>query len=190
MAAMKKLLEARTASKNRKPTYKRVQSHQFPKLKDVKWRKPKGMGNKVRRNRRGKPSMPQVGFGSPRAVRAMNKYGFKEVVVSNIKDLEAIDSKTQAAVLSKTLGSRKKLDLLAKAKTLKIKIANVKDIDSKIKSLTKEKKVAKKTETKTEAKTEVKEVVKEEAKVTDKKETKATDKKETKPKTAKTEVRK
>ena len=156
MTDMKKLLDARKASKSRKPTYKRVQSHQFAKLQDVKWRKPKGMGNKVRRGRRGKPSMPEVGFGSPRLVKGLNKHGLKEVIVSNIKDLESIDAKTQAAVLSKTLGGRKKLDLLAKAKSLSISIANVKDVDSKIKSLTKEKKVVKKAPAKTEAKAEVK----------------------------------
>ena len=66
----KKLLQVRAQVKSRKPTYVRVQSNQFAKLKNkgASWRKPKGMGNKVRRGRRGQASMPQVGYGSPKSV--------------------------------------------------------------------------------------------------------------------------
>ena len=160
--AVKELLKTRTQIKKRKPTYKRVQSHQFAKLKDTKWRRPKGMGNKVRRNRRGKPSMPEVGFGSPKEVRGLNKDGFKEIIISSFSDLEKLDSKTQIGVIGKTVGAKKRLDILNKAKELKVEIGNVSNIDSKIKDLTKEKKTktkkveAKKSESKDDMKAETK----------------------------------
>ena len=141
--ASDKLLKVRSIIKKRKPTYKRVQSHQFPKLNDGKWRKPKGMGNKVRRGRRGKPSMPEVGFGSPKSVRGLNKKGLIEVIINNSSELSNIDSKTQIAIIGSTVGSRKRLEILNEAKKLKLEIGNVKDIEKSIKALTKEKKVKK-----------------------------------------------
>ena len=140
MATNENSLKVRAQVKKRKPTYKRVQSHQFAKLSETKWRKPKGLGNKVRRQRRGKPSLPQVGFGSPKDVKFLNKDGFQEVIISNVSTLKTIDVKTQIAVISSTVGAKKKLEILAEAKKSNIKIANVKNIESAIKSLTKDKK--------------------------------------------------
>ena len=137
-------LKIRAEVKKRKPTYKRVQSHQFAKLSEVKWRKPKGMGNKVRGQRRGKPSMPQVGFGSPKEVRGFNKAGFKEVVVNNVADLSKVDTKIEIAVISSTVGVKKRLEILTQAKAKKISLANIKDIDIAIKANTKVKKENKK----------------------------------------------
>lgn len=161
-----KLLNVRKQIKSRKPTYKRVQAHQFAKLRnDEKWRFPKGMGNKVRRNRRGKPSIPTVGFGSPKVVRGLNRAGFAEVVVFNVADVAKVNPKEDAIVIAKSVGGKKTIAILEEAKKLKLNVSNVKDLDVKIKALTKEKKekvikkvskadkkkvVEKKTETKTE----------------------------------------
>lgn len=143
---VEKLLKVRAAIKKRKPTYKRVQAHQFAKLSETKWRKPKGMGNKVRRGRRGKPSMPQVGFGSPKATKFLNKAGLREVLVSNVSDLSNVNAKSDAVVIAGTVGGRKKLDILTEASKLKLNVANVKDVEASIKTLTKTP-VAKKKET-------------------------------------------
>ncbi|NCC70429.1 hypothetical protein EOM09_02510 [bacterium] len=160
-----KLLAARNAIKRRKPTFKRVQSHQFAKFREVKWRRPKGKGNKIRRLRRGKPIRPEVGFKSPKSIRGFSKSGFKEVIVCNLNDLSKINSKEEIAILSSKLGGRKKLEFLKYSKENNIQIANFKDIDLAIKSLTKEKKekVVKKSKIsdkkeKTSDKKEVKEV--------------------------------
>lgn len=151
MANEKKLLAVRKQIKSRKPTFKRSQVNQFAKLKNTNaWRKPKGMGNKLRRGRRGQPMSPTCGFGSPVAIRGFNKAGFKEVIVNNVAELVNIDTKLEVAVISATVGGKKKLAILEKAKADKISISNVKDIDVQIKALTKTKKVTetKKVETK------------------------------------------
>lgn len=147
-SSVKSKLEVRKAVKARKPTYKRVQSHQFAKLSETKWRRPKGMGNKDRRNRKGHIGMLKIGYGSPKEVRGANRDGMFEVIVNSVKDLDLVDAKTQVGVLSQRLGNRKKIEVLNAAKEKKVTISNVKDVDSKIKELTKEKKVEKKTETK------------------------------------------
>ena len=102
-------LETRKATKKRKPTYKRIQSNQYAKFRDIKWRRPKGKGNKDRRNRKGHIGMIQVGYGSPKEVKGMNKDGFQEVIVNNVADLKTITSKKQIAVMARTVGAKKRL---------------------------------------------------------------------------------
>ena len=155
------LLKARAASKARKPTYRRVQAHQFAKLNhETKWRKPKGMGNKVRRGRRGKPSMPEVGFKSPFSVSGLDHNGLRPVVVNNVADLAKVDSKTVVVVIGATVGGRKRIDVLNAAVTAKLKVSGHNDIAKSVKKLTKvstktasapvKKAVAKKSEKKSE----------------------------------------
>lgn len=154
--AIEKSLEARKNVKKRKPTFKRVQGHQFAKLSEVKWRRPKGKGNKVRRERRGKPSRPTVGLKSPKVVLGFNKAGFKEVIVNTVSDLEKVSEKHEIAVIGGKVGGRKRLEILNKAKEMKVAFANIKDVDKAISELTKEKKEEKpkKTEAKKEEKKE------------------------------------
>jgi large subunit ribosomal protein L32e len=154
----KELLETRTLVKKRKPTYKRTQHNQFAKFKnDVKWRRPKGMGNKDRRNRKGHIGTLRVGYGSPSALRGANKQGLFEVMINRVEDLELVDSKTQIGVISATVGGRKKVDIMKAAQAKKMNLANVKDIATSLKSLEKSPKTttkaaapAKKVETKKE----------------------------------------
>lgn len=159
----KRLLDVRADVKKRKPKFKRQQSNQFAKFKnDDSWRKPKGYQSKIRLKRKGHQRMPCVGFKSPRLVRGLNKDGFKEVLVYNVFDLKKVDVKTQIPVIARTVGARKRIDILNQAKKLKLSFANVFDIDLMIKNLTLEKKVVKSK--------------KEEAKVSDKKDVKANSK--------------
>ncbi len=164
-----KLLAVRKQIKSRKPSFRRSQVNQFAKLRNNDaWRKPKGMGNKIRRNRRGQPSMPTVGYGSPSEVRGLGPLGLKEVIVSNLNDLKNINVKEEIIVISRRVGSKKKLELLKEIKSKKLSVANVKNIDDAIKALTKEKTQVKKSEPK-KAGTEKKVESKKESK-TDKKE--------------------
>lgn len=173
---MADLIAIRKQIKKRKPTFKRSQTNQFAKFKKDGYRKPKGMGNKMRRQRRGHIKLPTVGYGSPKELRGANKQGLIEVLVSSLKDLESIDTKTHIAVISSTVGGKKRLALLNEAKKKGLQVAYINDIDAAIKKYTKEKKAPKK---KSAAKTE-------EAK----EETKADDKKvEDKPAAKKTEAK-
>ncbi len=159
----KKLIEERAAVKKRKPTYKRVQSNQYAKFREVKWRKPKGMGNKDRRNRKGHVGMLKIGYGSPVKVRGLDKNGFREVLVKNVADLSKVDVKTDIVVISAVVGGKKRIDILTEAKAKKMNVSKVKDFDAAIKALTKTKSEvrskstpAKKVESKKDEKVEVK----------------------------------
>lgn len=133
------LLTVRGSVKKRKPKYVRAQGNQFAKFREEKWRRPKGKGNKNRRGRRGHIGLLKVGYGSPADVRACDRNGLKEVLVSCVKDLDLV-LEGCVAVISRTVGGRKKLQILEEAKKRKVSVANFRDVDAKIKSLRKEKK--------------------------------------------------
>jgi large subunit ribosomal protein L32e len=150
MKMVEELLKFRKQVKSRKPKFKRQQTNQFAKLRNSdKWRKPRGRQAKMRLRKKGHRKMPTVGFGSPNSVRGLNSAGFREVIVYSLGDLKNIDQKNEAVVIGKTVGSRKKIVLLEESKKLKLIVANVLDIDKKIKDLTKESKTKKTTEKKT-----------------------------------------
>jgi large subunit ribosomal protein L32e len=79
----------------------------------------------MRRNFKYRPSKVRVGFGGPREIRGLHSSGFKEILVFNIKDLEGVDPKTQAARIGASVGTKKRLDIEKKAEELDIRILNM-----------------------------------------------------------------
>lgn len=87
-----------------------------------KWRRARGKSNKMRLGRAGHPSVPKVGFGTPRK-EAHKVQGLIPKLVHNIKELESL-GKNNAAIIAR-VGARKKLELIKKADELKIKVTNL-----------------------------------------------------------------
>lgn len=88
------------------------------------YRKPKGKTSKRRRYEARKPAMPSIGYRTPRNLRGLHPSGYQDVLVRNIAELEDLDPSTQAGRISSTVGTRKKITMLEKARELKIKILN------------------------------------------------------------------
>lgn len=107
----------------KKPTFKRQEWFRYKKL-GVKWRKPRGKTSKTRRYEKGKPAMPSVGYGSPKAGRGLHPSGYEDILIRNIIELENLNPATQAGRISATIGKRKKEIMLDRAKELGIKILN------------------------------------------------------------------
>lgn len=107
----------------KKPNFKRQEWFRYKKLGE-KWRKARGKTSKTRRYEKGKPAMPSIGYGSPKATRGLHPSGYQDILVSNIKELENLNPVTQAGRISATVGKRKKEVMLGKAKELGIKILN------------------------------------------------------------------
>lgn len=103
--------------------FKRQEYARYKKL-GIKWRKPRGRTSKMRRYEAGKPDMPAIGYRTPRATRDLHPSGFKDVLVHNMKELEAIDPAVEAARISASIGKRKKDLMLEKASELGIKVLN------------------------------------------------------------------
>ena len=109
--------------KKKKPAFIRQEYYKLPRLKLV-WRKPRGIDSKQHQGKKGKPSRPDVGYGTPEEVRGMHGAGYFPVIVCNAKDLEKIDSKTQAAVIASAVGRKKRNDIILAANKLKVIILN------------------------------------------------------------------
>jgi len=121
---IEKLLEIRKELKERKPEFIRQDTHKRKKL-TVKWRKPKGIHSKIRHHFKGRGKMPSPGYKSPAKVRGMHSSGLKMINISSIKDLQKIKNQSEGVVISKTVGMKKKIEILKMAKELKIKVLNL-----------------------------------------------------------------
>ncbi|KAE8441778.1 60S ribosomal protein L32, partial [Mollisiaceae sp. DMI_Dod_QoI] len=95
---------------------------------DASWRKPKGIDNRVRRRFKGQMVMPSIGFGSNRKTRHMMPSGHKAFLVNNVRDVDLLlmHNKSFAAEISHAVSSRKRIDIISRAKELGVKVTNPK----------------------------------------------------------------
>lgn len=107
----------------KKPKFKRWMSQAYKRIKEA-WRRPKGLQSKVRIRKKSKIKMPSPGYGAPKKLKYLHPSGLKEVLIHNIQELEKIDPKKEAARIARTIGQRKRKEILKKAEELKIKVLN------------------------------------------------------------------
>ncbi|KAA8901773.1 ribosomal protein L32e [Sphaerosporella brunnea] len=109
---------------------KKFNRHQSDLYKCVAsaWRKPKGIDNRVRRRFKGQAAMPSIGYGSNKKTRHMAPSGFKAFLVQNPADVDLLlmHNRTYAAEIGHAVSSRKRVEILAKAKKLGVKVTNPK----------------------------------------------------------------
>ena len=137
-----KLVEIRKDLKNKKPDFVRSDYGKKPGL-FKKWHRPKGITNKLRLKKRGYYIHISSGYRSPAAIRGFSKNGFELVKVNKIADLKNIDNSSQIGLVSGKLGQKKKLEIVQKAKELKIVLQNINDLDKYVKSVEEDMKLRK-----------------------------------------------
>jgi large subunit ribosomal protein L32e len=141
--------------RKKKPKFIRQQNllEKFRHRKKEKWRKPKGMHSKLRRSKSGHRKKPSPGYGSDRRIRAMHPSGMKVVYVHSVSELQAVKDKSREGILvHSTVGLKKKMEIIKKAKESGIKVLNFGDSESFVRKkqewLESRKKKQKKTEEK------------------------------------------
>ncbi len=120
---VKRLFNIRKIQKSKKPKFNKYCYHKFKRL-SKSWRRPRGLQSKQRRGILGKGSIVKIGYGSPSEVRGLHPSGYDEVMVYNIDDLSLVSQEYEAIRISSSVGSRKRIDIINKAKELEIKILN------------------------------------------------------------------
>jgi len=121
---MKAALALRAAQKKKTPSFRRTEWFRYKRLSRSGWRAPHGMDNKQRRNYKYRGSLVRIGHGKVAAARFLHPSGFREVMVHNLADLEAVDPETEAARVGSTVGGRKREHIYARADELGVRVLN------------------------------------------------------------------
>lgn len=127
------LLAVRKEAKERKPEFIR---QDYPKRMKVhsKWRKPKGLHSKIRHHFKGRRKMPSPGYKSPRNVKGLHSSGLEIVSVFSSNDIKKIINGQEGAVIAKSTGMKKRLEMLKIAKELGVAVLNL-NVDEQIKKI-------------------------------------------------------
>ena len=118
-----KLVEKRKKEKQKNPLFKREESWRYKRLKK-RWRKPRGIDNKVRRKVKGWPASPGVGYRGPKKSRGLHPSSLREVMIFNIDDLSKVNPEFDIINIAHRVGDRKRIEIINKAKEIGINILN------------------------------------------------------------------
>ncbi|MGH9926332.1 MAG: 50S ribosomal protein L32e [Nitrososphaeraceae archaeon] len=117
------LLRARKKVSATRPKFVRQESWRYIRLAE-NWRKPKGVDNKMRKQVSGVPPLVKVGYRGPKRARGLHPSGYRDRLIHNIRDLEKLDPKVDAARIGHSVGRRKRIDIVSKANALGVKVLN------------------------------------------------------------------
>ncbi len=123
---IKKIVKERKRYNARKPQFLRWLWWKFPKFENnLKWKSPKGKDNPVRLHLKGYPPTAGIGYGTRSDLRSLHPSGLKPIVIHSVKELESLDPSKHIVYISSTLGLKKYLEIIEKAKAKGLKIANL-----------------------------------------------------------------
>ncbi len=124
-ADARRLLATRRTLDQRRPIFGRQAANRYFRIgRDGSWRRPRGLQSKQRRHYGYRSKIVRIGYRSPKGVRGLVPSGFAPVPVSTPKDLEEIDGRKEAAVIARTVGTRRRLVLEEAARKLGIRVLN------------------------------------------------------------------
>jgi len=119
------LLRARDAIDRRRPLFGRQARYRYYRIgRDMSWRAPRGLQSKQRRHYGYRPKVVRIGYRSPARVRGLVPSGFRPIIVHTTRDLEALNAKLEAAIIARTVGTRRRLVLEETARKLGIRVLN------------------------------------------------------------------
>jgi large subunit ribosomal protein L32e len=124
-ADQRTLLSARRQIDRRRPIFGRQARYRYFRIgRDGAWRRPRGLQSKQRRHYGYRPKVVRVGYRSPAKVRGLVPSGFRPVLVHTPGDLAKLDAQLEAAIIARTVGTRRRLVLEEAARKLGIRVLN------------------------------------------------------------------
>ncbi len=122
---IRKIIEERKKYRERKPKFLRWLWWKFPKFKNnLKWKRPKGKDNPIRLHLKGYSPMASIGYGAKSEIRSLHPSGLRPVVIHSLSELDLLDPSKHLVYISSSLGLRKRLEVIEKAKIRGFRIAN------------------------------------------------------------------
>ena len=128
--------------KDKKPDFRRQESWRYKRVKES-WRRPRGIDSKMRKKVKGWPQSVEVGYRGPKKTRGLHPSGYAEALVYNVDDVEKVSPKTQAIRIAGAVGTRKRVEISARAEERGIHILNpreMKELEEEVEEEEKEKK--------------------------------------------------
>jgi large subunit ribosomal protein L32e len=123
--ATARLLRLRDEIRGRRPIFGRQAANRYYRIgRDGAWRRPRGLQSKQRRHYGYRAQIVSVGYRSPARVRGLVPSGFRPILVRTETELDALDGRTQAAIIARTVGTRRRLVLEEAARKLGIRVLN------------------------------------------------------------------
>jgi large subunit ribosomal protein L32e len=120
-----RLLHLRREFDRRRPIFGRQAANRYYRIgRDGAWRRPRGLQSKQRRHYGYRANLVSVGYRSPARVRGLVPSGFKPILVRTESELDTLDARTQAAIIARTIGTRRRLVLEEAARKLGIRVLN------------------------------------------------------------------
>jgi large subunit ribosomal protein L32e len=120
----KRLLELRKKINKKRPSFRRVESWRYKRVKDS-WRKARGIDSQTRMKTKTGVKSPSTGYRGPKKVRGLHPSGYEEVRVHNINDLKDLNNKKHAIKVSAKLGIKKRINLIDYAQNRGFKVLNL-----------------------------------------------------------------
>lgn len=124
MSELKRLLKLKLKMKQKRPEFKRQDWFKCKRI-GTSWRRPKGKHSGMRLQLAHRPAIVKIGYRGPALVRGLHPSGLEDVIIHNIKELEALNPETQGARVASTVGKRKRAEIVKKAQELGIRLLNI-----------------------------------------------------------------
>jgi large subunit ribosomal protein L32e len=120
-----RLLTIRDATTDSRPRFTRQASYRYWRIgRDGAWRRPRGQQSKQRRHYKYRSTIVSIGFRGPAAVRGLTPSGFRPILVHTPDDIAALAPKTDAAIIARGVGTKRRLVLEETARKLGVHVLN------------------------------------------------------------------
>lgn len=124
MVQEKRLMELRKKMNKKRPTFRRVESWRYKRVKDS-WRKARGIDSKTRKKKKLGVKSPTIGYRGPKNIRGAHPSGYEEVRITTIKDLQNLNKNKHALKISSKLGAKKRIALIDYCQKRGFKVLNL-----------------------------------------------------------------
>jgi len=106
-----------------KPNFIRNESWRYKRL-ETTWKKPKGIDNHQRKQKKSVPPIVKVGYRSPKSIRGLHPSGYTDNLIYNIHGLDNLNPKLDGVRIGHSVGTKKRNELVMKAIKMKFKVFN------------------------------------------------------------------
>ncbi len=134
MVQEKRLIEQRKVINKKKPSFRRVESWRYKRVKDS-WRKARGIDSQTRKKEKSGVKSPTIGYRTPKKIRGLHPSGYVEAKVTTIQDFSNLNNKQHAIKVSGKLGAKKRIALIDYCQKRGFKILNLGISQKEIESL-------------------------------------------------------